>query len=518
MVRDGVLNPCGNVGTAVLGAGPAGLTGAYVLARRGAPGVVFEAGDAVGGISRTVEHDGYRFDLGGHRFFTKAAPIARLWEEVLGDEFLTRPRLSRIYYEGEFFSYPLRAREVPARLGIANALLCLASYAATRFGRRAEPETFEEWVTTRFGKRLYDTFFRSYTEKVWGIPGSEIQAAWAAQRIRDFSLGRALLSMMGVRRGDLRTLIQEFRYPRLGPGQMWEAFRDVAEAHDVPVLLGHRSRTLRHDGRRVTSIVVDADGSSKEYQVDSVLSSIALPDLVLSLDPAPPEAVAEAARRLRYRDLCLVALMTDEPAPFDDNWVYIHDPGVLAGRVQNFGAWSEDMVRPGTTCLGVEYFCFQDDPIWRMSEDEAAELATRELAQIGLLDPGSVIGSHRVRVPRAYPVYDRGYDTAVATIREYLDRFENLEPCGRNGLHRYNNQDHSMLTAVGGMLNLLDGASHDVWSLSPNQTYLEDAAPGGHDDPASRLWHEFLDPPGRVPAPLPWRASGGADEPALVGA
>ena len=465
----------GSIGTAVLGAGPAGLTGAYVLAGRGEPARVFEAGRTVGGIARTVEVDGYRFDLGGHRFFTKLAPVARLWEEMLGDDFLTRPRLSRIYYQGRYLAYPLMARDVLERLGAVESARCGASYLAAlvrRPGRHAE--TFEDWVTARFGRRLYETFFRSYTEKVWGIPGSEIRAEWAAQRIKDFSLANALLSLLGLKRSRSTTMIERFRYPRLGPGQMWEAFRDHVERSGIEVELGARCVEIRHLDRRATSVIVDGAAGRSEHAVDGVLSSIPLGELVARMSPSAPAEVLAAAGGLRYRSMCLVAVMTDEPEPFPDNWIYLHDPDVKAGRVQNFGAWSTDMVPPGATCLGVEYFCFEGDDIWTMDEDEAVAFAAGELGAIGLIDPSRVTGGVRVRVPKSYPMYDADYAGHVRTIRAYLEGFANVQTCGRNGLHRYNNQDHSMWTGVLAALNLLDGAGHDVWSVNTEAEYHEE--------------------------------------------
>jgi protoporphyrinogen oxidase len=466
--------PGNPIETAVLGGGPAGLTAAYVLARRGRRGVVFEAGTQVGGIARTERRNGYRFDLGGHRFFTKLAPVQRLWEEVLGEELLKRPRLSRIFFDGKYLNYPLTSKDVVSRLGLVESTRCALSYMWALRKRGSNPETFEEWVTSRFGVRLYETFFRTYTEKVWGIPGSEIRAQWAAQRIKDFSLFMAMLSILKLRRRTVTTLIEEFHYPRLGPGQMWEAFEERVEDAAIPVLKRHRAETLRHRDGRVTSIVVDNGGSRAEHIVDGVLSSIPLSELVLSLEPAAPPEVTAAARRLQYRSLCLVSLMTTEPEPFPDNWIYLHDPGVRAGRVQNFGAWSESMVQPGTTCLGVEYFCFEGDDIWEMPEKEAVALARDELARIGLIDPAQVFDGSKVYVPKAYPVYDSQYEEAVAVLREYLKGFTNLQTFGRNGLHRYNNQDHSMWTAILGTLNLLDGADHDVWSVNTEAEYHEE--------------------------------------------
>jgi protoporphyrinogen oxidase/predicted dehydrogenase len=463
-----------SIGTAILGAGPAGLTAAYVLARRQHPGAVFEADGSVGGIAKTIEFNGYRFDLGGHRFFTKVQPIQRLWEEMLGDDFLTRPRLSRVYYKGKYFSYPITAKDVVGRLGLFESALCALSYLWASRHRNTEAETFEDWVTSKFGGRLYDAFFRSYTEKVWGIPGSEIRALWAAQRIKNFSLGKAVLNILGLRREHVTTLIEEFRYPRLGPGQMWERFAMASREGGVPVHLNQRCIALKHSEGRIESVVMRSNGDTTEHVVDSVVSSIPLSQLILNLDPPAPEEVRAAARRLRYRDLILVALMTKEAHPFPDNWIYLHDPGTRAGRVQNYGAWSEAMVRPGTTCLGVEYFCFEGDEIWEMPSDEMVALAKNELARIGLIDPDRVVDGVKVLVPKAYPMYDSAYEGALEVIRPYLATFENLQTCGRNGLHRYNNQDHSMWTALLATLNALDGREYDVWSVNAEAEYLEE--------------------------------------------
>ena len=464
-----------SIGYAVLGGGPAGLTGAYTLGLRGSPAVVYEADGSVGGIAKTVEFNGYRFDLGGHRFFTKLKQVERLWETLIGDDFLTRPRLSRIYYNGKFFAYPLTARDVVGRLGIWESGLCALSYIWAQRHRGRTAETFEEWVTARFGHRLYEAFFKSYTEKVWGIPGTEIRSQWAAQRIKNFSLWKALLTIAGLKRQDVTTLIEEFQYPRFGPGQMWERMQQrLEEQHGIPVELNHRVTRIKHRDWRVESITVRTNGHELEVPVDGVLNSIALRDLIHCLDPAPPEHVLEAANRLRYRDFCLVALMTKQEQPFEDNWIYIHDPGTRAGRVQNFGAWSPDMVVPGTTCLGVEYFCFEGDDIWEMSDEDAVAMATAEMARIGLVDPDAVFDGVKVRVPKAYPTYDRDYEGAVAEVQAYLGAFENLHTCGRNGLHRYNNQDHSMWTAILAALNLVEGTDYDVWSVNTEEVYLEE--------------------------------------------
>jgi protoporphyrinogen oxidase len=466
-----------SIGTAVLGGGPAGLTAGYVLALRGRRGRVLEASDIVGGIAQTREVRGYRFDLGGHRFFTKLRPVEKLWEAIMGEDFLTRPRLSRIYYDHKFMAYPLVAKDVLPRLGVYESAMCALSYLwsqAKKPFRRREPETFEEWVTEKFGHRLYGSFFGPYSEKVWGIPGSEIRAQWAAQRIKDFSLLMAVLSILRLKRGTATTLIEQFRYPRKGPGQMWERFAAYLDHHDVPVELEHRVKAIRHHDFRATSVLVERGGEEVELEVDGVLSSLPLSEMVLALDPPAPEEVRHAARRLRYRDYVLVALMTTQEEPFPDNWIYLHDPGTRAGRVQNFGAWSPDMVKPGTTCLGVEYFCFEGDDLWEMPEQRAIELATEELAQIGLIDPELVFDGVKVNVPKAYPMYDATYVENVEVLRHYVESFGNLKTFGRNGLHRYNNQDHSMWSAILATLNLADGTDYDVWTINTEDAYHEE--------------------------------------------
>jgi protoporphyrinogen oxidase/predicted dehydrogenase len=463
-----------SIGTAILGAGPAGLTAAYVLGRLGRPGAVFEADGTVGGLAKTIEFNGYRFDLGGHRFFTKLEPVKRLWHDMLGEDFLSRPRLSRIYYNGKYFSYPITAKDVVGRLGLYEATRCALSYLWATRRRNAEAETFEQWVTARFGRRLYNAFFRSYTEKLWGIPGTEIRSLWAAQRIKNFSLGKAILSVLGIRHEHVTTLIERFEYPRLGPGQMWEAVAARAAEYGVQTHLNQRCVAIKHRAGQVQSVVLRQNGDVFEHAVDSVISSIPLSELVLNLDPPAPPKVQAAARKLRYRDLVLVALITSDAEPFPDNWIYLHDPETRAGRVQNYGTWSPSMVKAGTTCLGVEYFCFRGDDIWEMPDEQAVELAKGELAAIGLIDADKVIDGVKVLVPKAYPMYDVNYEEAVATVRSYLEHFENLQTCGRNGLHRYNNQDHSMWTALLATLNVCDGASHDVWGVNTEADYHED--------------------------------------------
>jgi protoporphyrinogen oxidase len=457
----------------VLGAGPAGLTAGYVLARRGERVTVLEATDQIGGLARTEVRDGYRFDLGGHRFFTKSPEVEALWLELLGPELLLRSRLSRIYWRGRLIDYPLRASDVVRKVGPREVTRSAASYAAARLRPRPEPESFEDWVTQRFGRRLFELFFRAYTEKVWGVPTSEIRAEWAAQRIRGLSLWRAAVSALGAGSGgrDVRSLIEEFHYPRLGPGQMWERMADEIVAHGGEVVLD----------APVTGLRTDSDGgevrvAGGEWRTaDSVISSLPLRTLAGIAEPSAPADVLEAAAGLRYRDFITVALIIDGADPFPDNWIYVHDPEVAVGRIQNFRAWSPDLVPdPDRTCLGLEYFCFEGDELWTASDDALIERAATELETIGLVPRSAVVTGHVVRVQKAYPIYDRGYEERVATLRGWLGGLEGVVQVGRNGLHRYNNSDHSMLTAMRAVENICDGRSHDIWAVNADGFYLEE--------------------------------------------
>jgi protoporphyrinogen oxidase len=456
----------------VLGAGPAGLTAALHLAQRGRGVVVLEAEDLVGGLARTEERDGFRFDLGGHRFFTKHPEVQALWEGILGDELIVRPRLSRIRYGGRMFAYPLDAIDVVRNLGPFELSRALGSYLRARTST-GETDTFEEWVTRRFGRRLYEMFFSTYTEKVWGVPGSELRAEWAAQRIRGLSFGKAMrAAFRGVgddHMGSLRSLVGEFHYPRLGPGQMWDAMCDRVEALGGRVLTGTPVTALGVEDGRVVSVSTP----DSEFAASDVISSLPLATIARMARPGVPAAVSAAAGGLRYRDFLTVALILDGPDPFPDTWIYVHEPGVRVARIQNFRAWSPAMVPdPTASCIGLEYFCFAGDELWRTDDAELVEFAARELDTLGL--GGGVRAGHVVRVPNAYPIYDETYASRVAVLRDWVDRVDGLQQIGRNGLHRYNNLDHSMLTAARAVENLCDGASHDVWAVNADSWYHEE--------------------------------------------
>ncbi len=465
--------------TLVLGAGPAGLTAAYELSRRGMPTVLLEQDRQVGGLARTVEYKGYRFDIGGHRFFTKMAIVRGLWRTMLGDDLLVRPRLSRIFYRGKFFDYPLKPLNALHNMGVLNSLAVLGSYLRCRLAPIRPEVSFADWVSNRFGRRLFRIFFQTYTEKVWGISCQSIGAQWAAQRIKGLSLGSALLNMLLPKRmtagkNTIRTLIDEFYYPRLGPGMMWEAFRKAIIAQGGEIFLESRVTRLEHDGKSVTAVEGEQGGQPFTWPVAQVISTIPLRHLIQALQPPPPPEVLAAAARLNYRDFLTVALIIDAKDLFPDNWLYIHEDTVRVGRIQNFKNWSPDMVPDGTkTCLGMEYFCNEGDDLWRLADNELIELATRELAAIGLARPDQVLDGTVVRMPKAYPVYDEDYPAAFDTIRGYLGRFANLQVAGRNGMHRYNNMDHSMLTAILAVRNTC-GEHHELWAVNVDDEYLEE--------------------------------------------
>jgi protoporphyrinogen oxidase len=468
--------------TLIIGAGPAGLTAAYELSKLGMRSTVLEADEQVGGLSRTVNYCGYRFDIGGHRFFSKIPYVNELWHEILDKDFLLRPRLSRIHYRGHFFDYPLKAVNALIGLGPIEASLVCLSYTKAKLFPGREESNFEQWVSNRFGHRLYKIFFKTYTEKVWGIPCTEISADWAAQRIKNLSLSEALRNALfgngRAKNGQvITTLIERFHYPRLGPGMMWERCEKLLAARGNETMRGMRVERIRHRHGRVECVYArTSTGELAELGGDHFVSTMPLRELIHALDPAPPDEVLRAANRLGYRDYLTVVLLVKRESIFPDNWIYIHSPEVKMGRIQNYKNWSSDMVPdPTRTSLGLEYFLWDKDEEWGWSNDRLIELGMRECAQIGLLDPSEVEDGTVVRMKKAYPVYDQFYNESLSTVRRYLEHFPNLQTIGRNGLHRYNNQDHSMLTGVYAARNIAGvGEPHEIWSVNTEMEYHEE--------------------------------------------
>jgi protoporphyrinogen oxidase len=479
------------VDVAIIGAGPAGLTAAYLLSKQGLSVTVIEK-DAVyvGGISRTVEHEGFRFDIGGHRFFSKSQEVVALWNEILPDDFIQRPRMSRIYYEGKFYSYPLRAFEALGNLGIIRSSLCMASFGWAKLFPKKDVKSFEDWTINQFGHKLYSIFFKTYTEKVWGMPCDEMSADWAAQRIKGLSLGAAVLD--GLKRSlglnkrpndgmETKTLLETFRYPRQGPGMMWDAARDKVVAMGNQVVMDTSLKQLRFDDvtQRWNMQTVGGDGTVATINAAHVISSAPMRELAGRIYPLP--ATLPSALNLNYRDFLTVALMIKSDDLFPDNWIYIHDSKVKVGRVQNFRSWSPEMVPdPELACVGLEYFCFEGDGLWSMSDDDLVALATSEMAILGLCDPETVVGGAVVRQEKAYPVYDETYRTNVDTMRAELeDAYPTLHMVGRNGMHRYNNQDHAMMTAMLTVKNIVAGHRiYDIWNVNEDAEYHESGTEG----------------------------------------
>jgi protoporphyrinogen oxidase len=455
-----------------LGGGPAGLTAGYLMAKAGKPVIVLESTDQVGGIARTDVREGYRFDLGGHRFFTKAKEVDDLWHEIMKEEFLKRPRQSRIYWNKKFLEYPLEGMDVIRKLGPVELFRVGMSYLWAAIKPKGREETVEQWVSNRFGKRLYNLFFKTYTEKVWGVPCSELRAEWAAQRIKGLSFFSAAKSAFFGNKGDkIKSLISEFNYPRYGPGQMWEQMRDDIRAKGGEVRLNAPVTRIRTEGGRVVEVVAGGETITPSH----VISSLPLRTTVAITEPDAPGDVRDAARGLRYRDFLTVLLVIEGEDPFPDNWIYIHEPGVKVGRIQNFRSWSPWMVPNDTDAsIGMEYFCFEGDELWSMPDEELVEFGKREIEQLGLARGGQVKFGFAVRVHKAYPIYDAEYAERLETIRVWLDGIPNLIQVGRNGLHRYNNSDHSMLTAMRAVENILAGTHHDIWAVNAESVYHEE--------------------------------------------
>jgi protoporphyrinogen oxidase len=476
--------PDGSPRVVVIGAGPAGLTAAYQLAKAGVSSTVLEATDVVGGISQTAQRDGWKFDIGGHRFFTKVQPVEALWHEILADdEFLQRPRMSRIFYQGKYYDYPIKPLNALRNLGFVEAVRCVVSYLAAKVRPPKDQSTLEGYVVADYGRRLYEHFFRTYNIKVWGVDPSELSADFGAQRIKGMSLWHAvwepIRSRLFGRRADksrqVTSLIEEFQYPKYGPGMMWERCAELVTAAGSELEFDRQVTSIRRDDHGATAVVaVDGDGNEIDYPADEIISTMPFAHLARALDPPPPAEVVAAANGLGFRDFLTVALVVPEADGFPDNWIYIHSPEVEVGRIQNFGSWSPYLVKDGRTCLGLEYFVFEGDGMWTKSDEDLVAQATRELAALGLVEPAAVEAGYVVRMPKAYPVYDEGYQAKVAVLRDWLTAaVPNLHPVGRNGMHKYNNQDHSMLTAMLTVENIVTGSQHDIWSVNVEADYHE---------------------------------------------
>jgi protoporphyrinogen oxidase len=498
----------------IIGAGPAGLTAGYeLLTRAGIKPIIIEQGDWIGGISRTMNYKGNRIDIGGHRFFSKSDRVMNWWLEMIplqtgeagepaaGDDrvMLTRTRKSRIYYLRRFFDYPISlSKDTLVKLGLWRVCKIGTSYVKSALMPGKREENLEQFFINRFGKELYNTFFKSYTEKVWGVPCDRISAEWGAQRIKGLSIWSALAHALrkaisgnqgGIRqKGTETSLIEQFLYPKHGPGQMWEEVARRIVEGGGEIHAGLRADRILTDGPRVRAVEATrgASGAKETFEGDYFFSTAPVQDLMRCFDAPPPARVLEVSDGLVYRDFITVGLLVrsmriGEDSPLgrklvSDNWIYIQEPDVALGRLQIFNNWSPFMVKDAANVwLGLEYFCNASDAIWNWSDERVAAFAKDELSKIGIIDAADVLDSTVLRVEKTYPAYFGTYDR-FDEIREYVDRYANLFLVGRNGMHRYNNQDHSMLTAMLAVDSIMAGRTDkaNLWAVNTETDYHEE--------------------------------------------
>ncbi|PSO70435.1 MAG: amine oxidase [Cyanobacteria bacterium QS_1_48_34] len=462
----------------ILGGGPAGLAAAYTLTKQGYSVVVLERDSSVGGLAKSIEYQGFILDYGPHRFFTKVAPVLKLWNEILGKEQVTVNRLTRIYYGGKYFSYPLKPFEALRTLGFVESTRIVASYMRVRLFPYRNPTNFAEWVTNQFGGRLFQLFFKAYTEKLWGIRCTELSADWAAQRIKGLSLWSAVWNALFGGRGKVKSLVDQFQFPRLGSGQLYERISDYLRSNNQQVLLNTEVVQVHHDDFKVTQLTIRNRKTGVEETVNcgGAISSIPITILVQQINPPAPPKVIEAAKSLKFRNTILVYLIVENGNLFPDNWLYIHEPGVQLGRITNFANWSPDMLpNQHQTPLCCEYWCNFNDSKWQQPEDELRMQAEQELRKIGLLGNEKVSGGFVKRLPRTYPVYAGNYKADLSEIQSYLQQFQNMQLIGRYGAFKYNNQDHSLLMGVMAAENIVTPGRHDLWSVNSDSEYQEEA-------------------------------------------
>ncbi len=462
----------GKFSVAVLGAGLAGLSAAYTLTKAKKRVVVIEKASQVGGLSRTVVHNGFRFDLGGHRFFTKNPEIEEIVKNLLSNELVLSKRSSKIFMRGKYFDYPLKPVNALLGLGMRESAKIVMDYSRERLRSKRRIVSLEDWVVANFGRELFNIFFKEYSEKVWGISCDRISAEWVAQRIRGLSLSVAIKdALLRINHRRPATLIREFLYPEKGIGRLAE--RLMEEVAPNPVLLGCRVKRLTHANGRILSVTAQNCDSEITVEADSYISSIPFTSLVKMLSPEPPEDVLRAASRLRFRDTIIVAIMVNKPRVTSLSWIYIPEKKIPFGRIHEPNNWSEAMSPRGKTSLVAEYFCFSGEKLWNMSDAELAQITAEHLEELGFVKEKEVIDACVVRVPNAYPLLEVGYRRHYEVILDYLSRFENLQLVGRTGMFRYHNMDHAMETGIKAARNIL-GERHDLLTVNCTAEYIEE--------------------------------------------
>jgi protoporphyrinogen oxidase len=459
----------------IIGTGPAGIGCAYTLTKSKQRPLVITKDEIAGGLCRTINFSGYLFDIGGHRFISESEEINRLWRDIMNGDLLKVQRLSRIYYRRRYFNYPLSFLNTFRNLGFIETLLCIASYLWHKYFTSRDGVTFESWIIKHFGKRLFKIFFKSYTEKVWGILCQDISADWAKQRIRGLSLRVAIQKVFfGLNKNYPKTLCEEFFYPKTGPGELYRRLQVLSAVNGAQFLFGENVIRVKHNGFRIISVQTAGTNGEEEYAVDYLFSSIPLPIFVMSLDPVLPQRVIAEAKKLHFRSLIVVNIILDKKEVFPDQWLYVHSPEVKLGRIQNYKNWSPyTVIDRRKTTLGLEYFCNEGDSLWLANDVDLIQFAINELEKIGIASRKHLINAFVVRCAHAYPVYSLDYQKSVDIIRDYLSIFKNFQTMGRGGLFRYDNSDHALLTGIYAAKNFLGKSTFDLWAVNTEDGYLE---------------------------------------------
>ena len=469
----------------IVGAGPAGLTAGYLLSKKNYKILIVEENKKyVGGISRTEEYKGFKFDIGGHRFFSKSEEINKLWDEILDEDFLIRDRQSRIFYKNKFYNYPLKIKEVLINLGFVESSLCILSYLKSCFLKK-KAKSYHDWIYNNFGERLFNNFFKTYTEKVWGMSCDEISADWASQRIKGLNLWKLIFNTVLKiipfqfnKKKIIKTLIDKFKYPKYGPGMMWDSAAKKIKSYGNMIMLDCKATKFSFDKKKqiwTTECIINENNEKINISSKHIISSAPLRESIPNI--LPKLKITSKVLNLRYRDFITVALLLKKKPIFLDNWIYIHDPSVKVGRVQNFNSWSEYMTpNKEMGCLGMEYFCNENDSFWKMQDSQLKEVAIKEITELKLSNSSEIFDAFVVRQKKAYPVYDSNYNQIIKELSDEIkNHYTSFHPVGRNGLHKYNNQDHAMMTAILTVKNIIaKNQVFDVWNVNEDAEYHEE--------------------------------------------